>query len=181
MLRDATWWSLPEPIFRRSDRGRRLSTCAKVAQKKKQKQRFWNFPTSDCRSSSQGDAITSSASVSALLHRSGEGFTPWYHHYLSSSEVDLPALQHRWCHWASVKEEQGQSEREEGEQAAYRYQMDAGKRSVLQQEHRHTQRGSECESEAPRNRHSHTHVRRHAVLKRATHWWAILRSFTVIH
>lgn len=34
-----------------------------------------------------------------------------YHHYLSSPEVDLSALQHWWCHRGSVKEELGERER----------------------------------------------------------------------
>ncbi len=87
-------------------------------------------------------------------------------------------LQHRWCHRGSVKEEPGLRERP----TDIRWML--GNAVCVQQEHT-----AGSESEAPWNRrahththtHTHTHVRRHAVLKHPTHWWAIQRSFTVIH
>lgn len=51
------------------------------------------------------------------------------------------------------------------ESTAYRYQMDAGKRSVLQREHGPTLQGGERESEAPKNTHRLT-----CWLKQAPHW-----------
>lgn len=68
--------------------------------------------------------------------------------------------------WCRVKEELG-------ERAAYRYQMDAGKRRVLQQEHRSIGGGSQrlCMHTSPETRYA----RAHRSLMRA-----IQRSFTVI-